>query len=60
MCYNMVFRRDTERAGQESALTLSEEWAAWLASEEETRLIYCTHSQSGIFNLHGCYNTNVS
>ncbi|KAJ5031983.1 hypothetical protein J3E73DRAFT_420055 [Bipolaris maydis] len=51
MCYNMVFRTDTERAGQESALTLSEEWAAWLASEEETRLIYCTHMLVCIYFL---------
>lgn len=47
MCYHMVFRRDAEKTAQESALTLSEEWAGWLASEEDTRLIYCTYSQSG-------------
>lgn len=43
MCYDMLSRRGIERTSQEGTLTLREEWAGWLATEEETRLLCCVY-----------------
>lgn len=60
MCYDMLSRRGIERTSQEGTLTLREEWAGWLATEEETRLLCCVYSQSGCLVSHAYGSTNNS
>lgn len=60
MCYDMVLRRDVERTVQESPLTLHEEWASWLATEEETRLLCCTYSKSGCLTSRDYCSNSVA
>ncbi|TLD07394.1 hypothetical protein PgNI_10108 [Pyricularia grisea] len=47
MCRDMASRRDAERTSRQNLTKSNDEWASWLAMEEETRLVCCIYN----FNL---------
>ena len=58
MCRDLMTRKKAKRTAASSALAPHYEWAAWLATEEDIRLIHCVYSQFTRLAFDGNSGTN--